>query len=158
MEKGGILRIPSRSLCSQFFSRTISTGPQAWISQKLLRKLGTPRPVFTPMCVWGLPMYLVKPLSQDKGSGRYTMYLPFSLYRFLGAKGTDTLCIYRTPCLGRGALPDTWAIPKHTLGYTRVWGCQRKLPGKLGRSWQVLSQSPSGETGSQDPVATRVPT
>ena len=25
--------------------------------------------------------------------GRYTMYLPFSPYRFLGAKGADTLCI-----------------------------------------------------------------
>ena len=79
-------------------------------------KLGTPRPVFTLMCVSGLPMYLVKSLSRDKGSGRYTMYLPFSSYRFLGAKGADTLCSCQTPCPGRGALPDTWAIPKHTSG------------------------------------------
>ena len=57
-------------------------------------------------------MYLVKSLSRDKGSGRYTMYLPFSPYRFLGAKGTDTLCICRTPCPGRGALPDTFRSAK----------------------------------------------
>ena len=39
-------------------------------------------------------MYLVKSLSRHKGSGRYTMYLPFSPYihRLLGAKGADTLC------------------------------------------------------------------
>ena len=52
-----------------------------------------------------MPMYLVKSLSQDNWSGRYTMYLPFSPYRFLGAKGADTLCIYQTPCAGRGTLP-----------------------------------------------------
>ena len=61
-------------------------------------------------------MYLVKSLSRDKGSGRYTMYLPLSPYRFLGAKGADTLCICQTPCPERGTLPDTWAIPKHTSG------------------------------------------
>ena len=32
-------------------------------------------------------MYLIKSLSRDKGSGRYTMYLPLSPYRFLGRKG-----------------------------------------------------------------------
>ena len=32
-------------------------------------------------------MYLVKSLSRDKGSGRYTMYLPLLPCRFLGAKG-----------------------------------------------------------------------
>ena len=47
-------------------------------------------------------MYLVKPLSRDKGSGRYTMYLPLSPYRLLGAKGADTLCICQTPCPGEG--------------------------------------------------------
>ena len=51
----------------------------------------TPPDLFTPMCVWGLPMYLVKALSRDKGKGRYTMYLPFSPYRFLGAYLPDPL-------------------------------------------------------------------
>ena len=32
-------------------------------------------------------MYLVKSLPRDKGSGRYTMHLPLSPCRFLGAKG-----------------------------------------------------------------------
>ena len=45
-------------------------------------------------------MYLVKSLSRDKGSGRYTMYLPFSPYRLLRAKWADTLCICQTPCPG----------------------------------------------------------
>ena len=49
-------------------------------------------------------MYLVKPLSRDKGSGRYTMYLPLSPQGICRAKGADTLCIYRTPCPARGAL------------------------------------------------------
>ena len=63
------------------------------------------------------------PLPGQGEKGRYTMYLPFSPYRFLGAKGADTLRICQTPCPGRGALPDTWAIPKHTSGQTQVWGC-----------------------------------
>ena len=33
------------------------------------------------MCVQGLPMYLVKSLSRDKGSGWYTMYLPLFALR-----------------------------------------------------------------------------
>ena len=40
----------------------------------------------------------------------------FALQESVGRKGADTLCIYQTPCPGRGALPDTWAIPKHTSG------------------------------------------
>ena len=68
-------------------------------------------------------MYLVKPLSRDKGSGRYTMYLPFSPQGICRAKGADTLCICQTPCPERGTLPDTWAIPKHTSGQTHFWGC-----------------------------------
>ena len=69
---------------------------------------GTPRPMFTPMCV--------KSLSRDKGSGRYTMYLPFSPQGICRAKGADRLCICQTPCPERGTLLDTWAIPKHTSG------------------------------------------
>ena len=67
-------------------------------------------------------MYLVKSLSPDKGSGWYTMYLSLSPYRFLGVKGTDAWCIYRTPCPERGTLPDTWAIPKHTFGHSKTSG------------------------------------
>ena len=29
--------------------------------------LGTPRPVFTPMCVWGLPMYLLSSHRNRRG-------------------------------------------------------------------------------------------
>ena len=58
--------------------------------------LGTPRPVFTPMCVQGLTMYLVKPLSRNNGPGRYVKSLPCSPFQFLGTKGT-----------GEGYLPDT---------------------------------------------------
>ena len=47
-------------------------------------------------------MYLVKSLSRDKGSGRYTMYLPFSPYRFLGAKG-QIHCVSARPLVpGKG--------------------------------------------------------
>ena len=53
------------------------------------------------------PMYLVKALSRDKGSGRYTMSLPFSPYRFLGANRADTVCIFQTPCPERGPLLHT---------------------------------------------------
>ena len=60
-------------------------------------------------------MYLVKSLSQDKGSGRYTMHLPLSPQAICRAKRVDTLCIYQTTCPERGTLPDTWALPKHTL-------------------------------------------
>ena len=67
------------------------------LSKPKLPKLGTPRPVFTPMCVYGLPIYLVISPSRDKGSGRYTMYLPSSPYRFLGAKGADTQCVCPFP-------------------------------------------------------------
>ena len=51
-------------------------------------------------------MYLVKSLSPDKGSGRYTMYLPLSPQGICRAKRVDTLCICQTPCLERGTLPD----------------------------------------------------
>ena len=57
------------------------------------------------------------------------MYLPFSPYRFLRAKGADTLCIYPTPCPEEGTLPDTWATPKLThRGKHRSGGAQ--VPGK----------------------------
>ena len=45
-------------------------------------------------------MYLVKPLSRDKGSGRYTMYLHFSPYRFLGAKGGRYIVYLPDPLSG----------------------------------------------------------
>ena len=69
-------------------------------------------------------MYLVKPLSQDKGSGRYTMYLPLSPYRFLGAKRADTLCIYQTPCPKRGALQIHWQSLNTHRGKHRSGGAQ----------------------------------
>ena len=71
---------------------------------------------FVSKWVKGLPMYLVKSLSRDKGSGRCTMYLPLSPQGICRAKRADTLCIYQTPCPERRTLPDTWAIPKHTSG------------------------------------------
>ena len=50
-------------------------------------------------------MCLVKPLSRDKGFGRYTTYLPLSPQGICRAKRADTLCIYQSPCPERGALP-----------------------------------------------------
>ena len=78
--------------------------------------------VYPDMCVWGVPMYPVKSLSRDKGSGRYTMYPPFSPYRLLRAKGADALCICQSPCPERG----TYQIHGHSLnthrGKHRSWG------------------------------------
>ena len=46
-------------------------------------------------------MYLVKALSRDKGSGRYTMYLPFPPHRFLGAE-RGRYIVYLPDPLSRG--------------------------------------------------------
>ena len=47
-------------------------------------------------------MYLVNSIARDKGSGRYTMYLPFSPYSFLGAKG-QIHCVSARPLVpGKG--------------------------------------------------------
>ena len=84
-------------------------------SLDFLEQLGTPGPVFTPMCVYGLPMYLVKPLSRDKGSGRYTKCIcPFHPKESVGQKGQIHCVSGRAPCPEGGTSPDTWAIPKHT--------------------------------------------
>ena len=71
-------------------------------------------------------MYLVKSLSRDKGSGRYTMYLPFSHQGICRAKGADTLYICQTPCPERGTLPDTWAILNTHRGKHRSGGAQER--------------------------------
>ena len=89
-------------------------------------------------------MYLVKSLPRDKGSGRYTMYLPLSPQGICRAKRADILCIYPTPCPEGGTLPDIWAIPKHIgvntgLGVPNIihlgchlfmWNCNPKVPGE----------------------------
>ena len=62
-------------------------------------------------------MYLVKPLSQDKGSGRYTMYLPLFALQFpWGERGRHVVYLPLSPCPEKGTLPDIWALPKHTSG------------------------------------------
>ena len=72
-------------------------------------------------------MYLENRLSQDKGSGRYTMYLLPSPQGICRAKRGDTLCIYQTPCPEGGALPDTWALNTHR-GKHRSGGAQYWFP------------------------------
>ena len=49
-------------------------------------------------------MHLVKPLSRDKGSGRYTMYLPLSPQGMCKAKRADTLRICPFPLVPREGL------------------------------------------------------
>ena len=62
-------------------------------------------------------MYLVKSFSRDKGSGRYTMYLPFSPQGICRAKGADTLCICQTPCPEKDGLYQI-----HSAAEKRVFG------------------------------------
>ena len=77
------------------------------------RGLGTPKPLFMPMCVYRLTMYLVKPPSWDKGSGRYIVYLHCSPFKFLGTKGKGERYLPDT-LSQEGAVPDTLSICKHT--------------------------------------------
>ena len=48
-------------------------------------------------------MCLVKPLSRDKGSGRYTMYLPFHPKESVGRKG-QIHCVFARPLVPREGL------------------------------------------------------
>ena len=48
-------------------------------------------------------MYLVKSLSRDKGSGRYTMYLPLSPKESVGRKG-QIHCVSARPLVPREGL------------------------------------------------------
>ena len=75
-----------------------------------------PRPVFTSLCDYGLTSHLVKPLL---GHGIWWIPSPSSSSQGI----CDTLCIYQAPGPGKGTLPDTSPIPKHTSGSTQVWGC-----------------------------------
>ena len=80
-------------------------------------------------------MYLVKSLPRDKVSGRYTMYLPFSPYRFLGAKG-QIHCVSARPLVPGKGLSQIYGQSlnthrgKHRFGGARFWGPQISFWGE----------------------------
>ena len=62
-------------------------------------------------------MYLVKPLFRDKCKGQiHNVSAPFRTKESVGRKGQIHCVSALFPCPEVGALPDTWAIPKHTSG------------------------------------------
>ena len=78
---------------------------------------GTPRPVFTPMCVLGIAHVSGKaPLSGQGKRADTQCICPFRPKESVGRKGQIHCVSALFPCPERGALPDTWAIPKHTSG------------------------------------------
>ena len=93
---------------------------------------------------------LVKPLSRALAErGRYTMYLPLSPQGICRAKRADTLCIYRTPCPERGALPaDTCPEPQNSQ--SDFFFC-RTLSGRLFFLHFILMNacSPGTKTGTR---------
>ena len=73
-------------------------------------------------------MYLAKPLSWDKGSGRYTMYLPLRAHtESCRAKGADTLCICQTPCPERGLYQIHGQSLNTHRGKHRSGGCPKSV-------------------------------
>ena len=76
-------------------------------------------------------MYLVKSLSRDKGSGRYTMYLSLSPYRFLGRKG-QIHCVSTGPLVPGEGLYQIHAQSLNThRGKHRSGGAQDPVWMKL---------------------------
>ena len=77
-------------------------------------------------------MYLVESLSRDKGSGRYTMYLPhFALQIPWGEKGRYIVYLLDLPLVLREGLDQTHGQPLNThRGKHRSGGAQIPLHEK----------------------------
>ena len=93
-------------------------------------------------------MYLVKSLSRDKGSGRYTMYLPFSLTDSLGRKG-QIHCVSARPLVPREGLYQIHgqSLNTHRGGHE---ACLEKVEQQRGGSPDRVARGlPTGGQGSR---------
>ena len=71
-------------------------------------------------------MYLVKSLSRDRGSGRYTMYLPLSPQESVGQKGQIHCVSTRPLVLGEGLYQIHGQSLNTHRGKHRSGGAQKK--------------------------------
>ena len=92
---------------------------------------GTPQTCVYPDVCLGIAHVSGKaPLAGQGGLADTQCICPFRPKESVGQKGADTLCIYHAPCPERGALPDTWAIPKHTSGVNTGLGVPNHVCGE----------------------------
>ena len=99
---------------------SIFRSPYAFLQQKLsigTRLFWAPPDLCLPRCVFrDCPCIWSSPSPGTRGLVDTQCICPFRPKESVGRKGQMHCVSTRPPCPGRGPLPDTWAILKHTSG------------------------------------------